>query len=324
MKIKTSAYFSISLILVSLLALMLASEEAAASAKNGLYICANVIIPSLLPFLVLTSLLSGLGLSQIIAKWTQPMMQKLFGLSGQCSTALIFGLTGSYPVGAGQTVELYNLGYITKDEAQRLLPFCNNSGPAFIIGAVGVGVFSSSMAGLVLYVCHIAAAFAVGIIMCSGRRGRPQSTEMQNYQVRSFSAALSESVKSAVSSSLAICGFVVTFSVLTGLLNAAGILSGLAGALAVKTGGELSFFSSLLTGIFELGSGIGSMQGLLISPLNMALASFILGFGGLSVHCQTLAVIEGTGIKSAPHFAGRLLHGLISAVFAFVLSFLLI
>jgi len=324
MKIKNSTYFSITVILISLLALILASEQAVASAKNGLYICANVIIPSLLPFLVLTSLLSALGFSQILAKYAEPLMRKLFGLSGQCCTALILGLTGSYPIGASQTVELYNRGFITKNEAQRLLPFCNNSGPAFIIGAAGVGVFSSSAAGIVLYICHIAAAFAVGILLCSGKKTNTENIQMENYQIQSFSSALSGSIKSAVTSSLAICGFVVFFSVLTGLLDATGLLSALAGALASGTGGELSFFHSLITGFLELGSGIGSMHGLLLTPVNMALAAFILGFGGLSVHCQTLAVLEGTGIKSALHFAGRLLHGVISAVLAFVMSFLLI
>lgn len=324
MKAKPSTYLSITLILISMLALLLATDQAIDSAKNGLYICANVIIPSLLPFLVLTSLLSALGFSQILAKYSEPLMRRLFGLSGQCCTALVLGLTGSYPVGASQTVELYNLGYISKNEAEHLLPFCNNSGPAFIIGAAGVGVFTSSAAGIILYVCHILAAFAVGIILCSNKKANAEQSQMENYKVQSFSSALSTSVKSAVTSSLVICGFIVFFSVLTGLLNAAGLLSHIAGSLAVISGGELSFFHSLITGFLELGSGIGSMKGLLLTPINVALASFVLGFGGLSVHCQTLAVIEGTDIKIALHFAGRLLHGIISAILAYVLTFLII
>ena len=45
--------------------------------------------------------------------------------------------------------------YIGKEEAERLLGFCNNSGPAFIVGAVGAGIFGSPSVGLALYGIHI-------------------------------------------------------------------------------------------------------------------------------------------------------------------------
>ncbi|MBR4952936.1 MAG: hypothetical protein IKZ30_00315, partial [Oscillospiraceae bacterium] len=86
---------------------------------------------------------------------------------------------------------------------------------------------------------------------------------------------------------------------------------------------EIAFVRSLLVGILELGSGIGSMSGLLNTPLNLALASFILGFGSLSVHCQTLAVLSGTKIKCARHFVGRILIGLVSAFITLAFSTLL-
>lgn len=62
------------------------------------------------------------------------------------------------------------------------------------------------------------------------------------------------------------------------------------------------------------------MSGLSPTPLNLALASFILGFGGLSVHCQTISVLEGTNMKCARHFTGRILHGALSALFTFTVS----
>ena len=46
-------------------------------------------------------------------------------------------------------------------------------------------------------------------------------------------------------------------------------------------------------------------------------------WGGVSVHCQTAAVIAGTDIKSARHTVGRLLHGAISALCMWVLANLL-
>ena len=122
---------------------------------------------------------------------------------------------------------------------------------------------------------------------------------------------------------LTVSGFVVTFSVMTGVLDASGLLPALVGTSAARLGLELHFARALCTGVLELGTGIGAMQGLMPTPGNLALAAFLIGWGGISVHCQTAAVIAGTDIKSARHTVGRLLHGAISALCMWVLANLL-
>ncbi|EJW93921.1 hypothetical protein EVA_17972 [gut metagenome] len=42
----------------------------------------------------------------------------------------------------------------------------------------------------------------------------------------------------------------------------------------------------------------------------------MMGFGGLSVHFQTLSLIAGRDIKSSPHFFVPVLSTILSAVFA--------
>ncbi len=139
----------------------------------------------------------------------------------------------------------------------------------------------------------------------------------------SLSQALPEAVRSAVRAVLTVSGFVVTFSVVTGVLDASGLLPALVGTLAARLGLELHFARALCTGVLELGTGIGAMQGLAPTPANLALAAFLTGWGGVSVHCQTAAVIAGTDIKSARHTVGRLLHGTVSALCMWVLANLL-
>ena len=136
---------------------------------------------------------------------------------------------------------------------------------------------------------------------------------------RGFAQALPDSVRDAAVATLHICAFVVFFSVLASLLRALGLLSFLALDLTRCTGAEPQFSLALLTGLLELGSGIGAMSGLAPTPENLAMAAFLLGFGGLSVHCQTLSVLNGTNMKCARHFVGRILHGALSALYAFLL-----
>ncbi|MBR5261693.1 MAG: sporulation protein [Oscillospiraceae bacterium] len=322
MKKHSFSYLSVSFVLISLAAFILAPDEVSHGARNGLSVCAGVIIPNLMPFLVLSSLAALSGVPQIIAKLSGRIMEKLFSVSGLGCTPLILGFTGGYPVGAASIAQLVREGQLSRDDGERLLPFCNNTGPAFIIGAAGAGVFHSTQSGIILYLSHITAALIVGIFLSFGKKKIP-APPLFPFERKSFAEALPESIRHAVATTVNICGYVVFFSVLTALLDSAGFIHGLAGSLSLRLGIEIAFVRSLLVGILELGSGIGSMSGLLNTPLNLALASFILGFGSLSVHCQTLAVLSGTKIKCARHFVGRILIGLVSAFITLAFSTLL-
>ena len=86
-----------------------------------------------------------------------------------------------------------------------------------------------------------------------------------------------------------------------------------AGFLAARLGLGLRFSRALLSGLLELGNGVSALHGLDAAPRNLALSAFLLGFGGLSVQCQTLAAIEGTGMGAWRGFTGKLLHGALSA-----------
>ena len=213
-------------------------------------------------------------------------------------------------------------GKLSAEQAERALAFCNNSGPAFLVGAAGVGVFHSAGYGLLLYGVHVLSAIIVGMLFAPRSGGFPPEERAQIAAV-SLSQALPEAVRSAVRAVLTVSGFVVTFSVVTGVLDASGLLPALVGTLAARLGLELHFARALCTGVLELGTGIGAMQGLAPTPANLALAAFLTGWGGVSVHCQTAAVIAGTDIKSARHTVGRLLHGTVSALCMWVLANLL-
>lgn len=289
--------------------------------RRGLGTCAGVIIPSLLPFFFISGIISALGLPRLLAVKSAGLMQRLLGVSGHACTPLLLGLTGGYPIGAASVAELVRSGQISPAEGERLLPGVNNTGPAFIIGTAGSAVFGLSSAGLLLYLSHAAASVAATVLF-SGKN-EPFLIKNEHFlPVFEFSEILPDCVKKSVSSVINICGFVVFFSIITAFLEHFGIFTYLAGEMSARMGLELHFCRSLLTGLLELGSGIASMKGLSPTPINLALASFILGFGSLSVHCQTLAVIAGTKMKCARHFAGRIFHGAFSALLTYVFSML--
>ena len=305
-------------IVCAALALILWPKEAMAAMKDGLRLCGNVIIPSLFPFFVLSSLVVELGLSRYLGKLFQPVMAPLFRVNGACASAVALGFVGGYPVGARTAIALYQSGQCSKTEAERLLAFCNNAGPAFILGVVGAGVFGSGTVGLLLYLAHIAASLCVGLLFRfyrpheGPRRG---SLTAPQFQAVRFPAAFTRSVTGALSSSLNICAFVLLFCVVIRMLSLAGVLEALAELLSFFLG-PLGFSQSwakrLLTGVLEISSGVSSLtDGSL--PGRLSMAAFMLGWAGLSVHCQVLAFLGDSGLSMGTYLSGKLLHGILSA-----------
>lgn len=302
-------------------ALALCTRQVIQSAGYALQLCAGLILPTLFPFFVISILLNRVGLPAWLGSLLSPSLGKAFGVSGAGISALFVGLTGGYPMGAAYIADMLDSGHVDSEEAEHLLCFCNNSGPAFILSAVGTGVFQSPKVGLTLYLVHISAAVITGLLL---RRGR-QAPDCVKVHVESlnFSAAFPAAVRQAVVSALNVCGFVVCFTVLAGLLDAGGFVSQLCGFISIHTGLELHWCRALFMGILELGSGAGAMQGLSPTPINMALAAAMLGWGGLSVHFQTMALLSESSAKGALHMAGRLMSAAISAVLAYSVSLML-
>ena len=309
-------------LLCATLALMLYPQPAMESAKSGLRLCYNVIIPSLFPFFVLSSLVVELGLAGYLGRLLEGLMRPLFRVGGACASAVALGFIGGYPVGAKTAISLYQSGQCTRTEAERLLAFCNNSGPAFILGVVGAGVFASSRVGVLLYLAHAAASCCVGILFRfykagperRGAKDRPQP----QFHAQHFTAAFTGSIKNSFLSTLNICAFVVFFTVVIQLLVRSGFLPGLAGLLGTLLspfGLTPEWAQRLLTGALEISSGVSTLMGDGSLSGRLVAAAFMLGWAGISVHCQVLSFLGGSGLSAGTYLAGKLLHGGLSALF---------
>ena len=299
--------------LCAVLCLILAPTEAIESARYGLHLCAELIIPSLFPFFTASALLIRLGVTQALGRLLTPAARRLWGVSGAGAAAFLAGICGGYPLGAQTVAELYTTGQLSKPEAERLLRFCNNSGPSFLIGVVGAGLFSSRRAGLLLYAIHVLAAAAVGVLF----RGRNADLgEPLQPPETGFGEALVQSVRQAVSALLSVCGFVVCFCVFSGLLEAAGLWDGASAFFSRVIGADARDARALFIGLLELSGGIGALRGMPPTRERFMLAAFLCGWGGLSVCFQSLSVLSETDLDGRPLLLGRCLSALLSLLLA--------
>lgn len=309
-------FFSLTASTVFALGLIIFPSETAESVRNSASVCAKSVIPSLFPFFVVSKFLVSVPLPNRAKKIFGRLMS-LFSLKASLAPALILGLIGGYPVGASSAAELYNEGLCTKAEAERLLAFCNNCGPAFIVGAVGYGIFSSARIGLILFLIHIFSALAVGVlfavfspISCTGEDRPRMCAEFR------FSKAFTGAVSSALFSVLAISAYIVLFSVIVKLLNLMYVLPAVSAVLSSLFRLPEEFIASILSGITEVTVGAYSVAECFPFRVSFPAISFFLGWGGLSVHCQTMSCIGENGLSLRQYFSGKLLHAVLSLIFA--------
>jgi len=289
----------------ALFCLIIASEQIIQGARNSLMLCITTIVPSLFPFVVLTKILARIGFAEKASVFFESAARKFLCISGFGMSAFIIGICGGYPTGCAYITDMYEQQKISKSEAERLLSFCNNSGPAFLVGVVGVGVFKSAKIGIILYLIHIFSALLVGRIT---RKDAIFSETSSDNSPCEIIRAFSKSITDAVVITLNVCGNIVTFSIFISLLKVLPYASHLS---------DNSYVYALIQGCIELGSGTAALSQLEAAPLSLALSSFIVGWGGLCVHMQTMSLLADTNLKGTPFITGRLLCAIISALLTY-------
>lgn len=303
------------------LLLFLYPSECARGARDGLVLCRDLLIPALFPFFVMSSLLIETGTAGRLVRPLVRLIRPCLGIGSPGTAALLLGLVGGYPVGLRTLAALRKRGDCPDREARRTALFCNNCGPAFFLGAAGAGVFGSREAGLLLLGANVLAVLvlAAGLRLMFG----PAAEGVQTVPSRDvpLAEAFPACVSGAFSSVLGVCGYVILFSVLGSLAQCTGLLSlcqrGLASFFPGPHGDALA--RSLALGLLELSTGTAALRDTAGSAAALPLAAFLLGWGGLSVHGQSLPFLRKAGGKAGPYLAAKLAHGLLSAGLAALL-----
>lgn len=279
---------------------------------QGLALCAQSIIPSLFVFMILAVFLSRSAAGRVLSVLFYPITRWVLRLDPQLGSVIAMSFVGGYPVGASLLSDLVRRGEVSQETASRMMCFCCNAGPAFVITAVGVQFFGSAKAGLILLASHMLSSLAIGWAL-SFRRPAPNPPKRERKEAAlGYSQAFVEAVASASSSILMICAYVVLFSAVLVLLSDSGILPGAAAALSTVTGLEESFFTSLLGGLLEVTTGCAALvQAKVGSPL--VLASFFLSFSGISIHMQVRHCFRGLQVSLRPFLISRFAGALLSA-----------
>ena len=285
--------------------LILDASTAAEAARDGITRCLQTVIPALFPFLVLSRLFLGTPAADLCRRLLGPVMGPVFRLPPQAAPALVLGLLGGYPLGAKAAADLYRQGYLQKQEAERLLGFCSNAGPAFLFGMVGALLGGPAIAG-VLYFIHILSALLSGVV----QRPIAPAPSVKRAQPAGVRCNVPEAVSDSVRTMALICGYIVLMQVVSGFLTKA---LGVWMPEAVRIG---------LAGLLELTSGCCQLVELEASGLRYCMASGFLAFGGLCVWMQTISVIRPAGLQGNYYLPGKILQSTIAVLLTWAIMVL--
>ena len=298
-----SATLSLTLIICILL-LALRPEIYLKSSLDGIKLWAITVTPSLLPFFFLTSLTASTGMISRVSAKTEKVMRKVFRCGGICSYVFLMSVLSGYPVGAKIISDLEKNGVISPDEATRTSTFCSTSGPLFIIGSVGTGMFGDKRVGYCIIIAHILSAVLCGITF----RFYGKTDLNKNFRptLKRSENILYDCVYSSVISVAVVGGFICVFYVFADMLFNLKITLPVETLFTLITGNK-EISKAFVAGLIECTRGCKALSES-VNPLRVSLACANVSFGGISVIFQSVAFLKSAKVKISVFVLSKILQ----------------
>ena len=295
------------LLLFCIVLMLKRADVATMCMKDGLSLCARTVVPSLFPFMVLSEILVTSGVGEWLSAPMERIFGKLLGLSRAGCCAVLLGLLCGFPTGARCAILSYQKKAIDKAECERVLACSSIPSSAFLIGTVGTILWKNAKFGVLLYVAAIFSAILSGIFIYAvqKRKGRtniqrPSSHPAKvHFEIGMFTTA----IKNATLSTLLICAYVVFFSTLAGTVE-----------LVVNRFAKSKLTHAIFSATLELSGGVDAAAKLQSRKLGAILTGAAVGWSGLSVHCQMLALCDGNDISTRPYLIAKIVQAAICAL----------
>lgn len=296
-------------------------KKSATFVMEGISLWALTVVPSLFPYLFITSMLSSLRATKKISSKLSPLTVKLFNVNGIVGYAFFMSIMAGYPIGAKIVSDLKKANLLSDAESVRASAFCSTSSPMFLISSVGKSMFKNSLFGIILFLLSLITSIIMGIIFSFYKRKERATSKNQSFSPVVNPTILYDSVFSSVISILCVGGLITLFYLLTEVLNALNLLY-LPNLLFELLLGDKALALGLTTGLFECTKGLKLISCSVHGFLTLPVCALLCGFGGISVIAQSVAFLKGAKIKTAPFILSKIISAVINFVLAIIVCLL--
>lgn len=298
-RLATPGQILIALALFFLHALFLRNHAVAVAAvQKGLSLAAKSVVPSLFPFLVLSSLLVQGGYDSLLFA---PFARKS-SCNPSAFCAILLGLLCGAPVGASYLADAHKAGRLAKAEAERLLPITSCPSLPFVVGIVGGAFLGDIRLGWLLFLSTLPGTILAIFLLTRNKEKEkiPFAPPLQTS--KKFSSLLGGGIVSAVRSVLLVSAYIVFFSALFETLSYC------FSSLSIPPALSAFFYCAL-----ELSGGLAEAAKL-DPALALPLCGFAVGFSGLSFYFQVLTLTDHADLLPKYYLPVKLLQGALAAV----------
>lgn len=292
--------FILLIILAALLIVfILFSGTVVRSVKNSLLMCYNSIIPALFPFFILCGFLV-----RIISNMKVPVSILAFA-SSQVS---------GFPSGTKSVCELYGSKALDKKTASKMLLFTANASPAYLISFIGFSVIGINRIGLVLLLAQFTTSLVIALL--SGALTQKSNSKINPYF--DITDAACQSISSAVTSCLNICGYIIFFAIIADILEQLNFINWLSSILFFI---PQNISKAVLLGSLEISKGATVLDFGQNYSLCLIAISVIIGFSGLSIIMQCVSFAVKYKLPARNIILGKLIYALLMPLFALLYNF---
>ncbi len=301
-------------VIILFILMLLFPEQVFSGASDGLLLWFHSVLPTLLPFLILSNLLIWTHAVDWIVRITGPVLRHIFRISNYGSFVVVTGFLCGYPMGSKAATDLLREGHIELSEARYLLSFCNNASPIFIISYVVLQNLSRRRfilpALVILTMSPVLASFFFRLFLKNSldtavcrrlddRRGEIKTKTAQN--PLSSGSLIDSCIMNGFEMITRVGGYIMLFSIFVSLAQIPEIHN--------------FFFQYLFLPSLELTSGISLLCGSTLSePVVFFLCMVCTSFGGWCAAAQTRCMIAGTGLSVRPYIIQKLVTALVTSL----------
>ena len=262
----------------------------------------NNIVPSLFPFFIVSDILISYNFINYIPNWITNLFIKLFHVKKEAVLVFFLSMISGFPSNARITRRMYDMGLLGEKEASHILAFTHFSNPLFILGTVSVFFFNNQRIGIIILLAHYVSNIIVGIIFRNNNLDIDNKVNIIDHNKPYFGNVFVNAIKSSIDTILLLCGILTCFLVISAIII-----------------NKLHCNEIMIKSILEITIGLKELSIHKFSELHLVmLSSFIISFGGLSIHMQVKSQLIGTNISIKPFVIGRIYQALISVVLAYI------
>ncbi len=256
--------------------------------------------------MIISELLIGTGYIEKICKPLSYPFVKIYKTSSYSFYVFFISILSGYPVGSKMIADLYEQNKISKADAFRMSSFCSNSGPMFIVGAVGTSMLLSATAGYIILLSHVLSAIINGILY---RNLKVKNEVSECVVLQEKKMSFGDIIENCCKSILTVGSIIMFFFIIIEFISL------FIGFLSPQ-------IQSVLFGIVEITKGCQSISNNFTLKMATILSTVVITFGGISTALQSISLLKRVKMPLRIFILQKFTQCIFAGIIASILCFI--